>query len=93
MLWCVPRETVVPAHIKQSDFNHSKSIIDRVRRDETTLVWQCKENKQEHEEWNLNRVQRNKLVRPGTGRHHEERMGLQRNQREKTVRRQRGRGC
>jgi hypothetical protein len=76
MLWCVPRETVVPAHNKQSDFNHSESIIDRVRREKTTLVWQCKENQQEHVERNLNTVQRNKLVQPGTGRHHEEWKGL-----------------
>ena len=25
--------------------------------EETTLVWQCKENQQEHKEWNLNTVQ------------------------------------
>jgi len=59
---------VVPAHTKQSDFNHYESIIDRVRREEMTLVWQCKENQQEHKEWNLIIVQRNKMVQPGTRR-------------------------
>ena len=63
---------MVPAHTKQSDFNHSESI----RREDMTLVWQCQENQQEHEIWNLNTVQRKKSVQPGTGRHHKKRKGL-----------------
>jgi hypothetical protein len=44
-----------------------------------------------HQDGNLNRVQRNKLVQPGIGRH-QEMKGLERNQREKIVRRQKGLG-
>lgn len=67
---------MVPAHTKQSDFNHSESITEWVRREEMILVWQCKENQQEHGGWNLNIVQRIELVQPGSGKHHEERKGL-----------------
>jgi hypothetical protein len=35
---------VVPAHTQETDFSHSESIINRVRREEITHIWQCKEN-------------------------------------------------
>jgi hypothetical protein len=44
MLRCVPREAVVPAHTKKINFNQSESIINRIRREQPTVVWQCRQN-------------------------------------------------